>query len=368
MSFPTRRLHVRHTTHYAYDRPVSRSLHQLHLKPITDWRQRVVDYKLTISAPTQVIEYEDTFGNPAARFEVTTPYTELRICAEATVDVTDVDPTAFASNPIRSTFPLVWMPAERLMLGPYLQPEELPDTQLKEIYDYAMTFVEANDRDLAKTLIAINKALHDDYRYAPGSTHLGTTAFDVYLNKRGVCQDLANLFICMARLLGVPARYVCGYIHTGNHGENRIGADASHAWVQLYLPHVGWRGFDPTNGTLPHLDHIRCGYGRHYRDTAPTSGTLYSPARESMWVDVEVAEVLPVGMSPEGGAGAPVVVTPVPAADGPTVIDVPEAGLASAVVNAATLSQPPSPESGLSDVVGPTRQAQMGYQQAATRA
>src|SRR4051812_19854908 len=166
MSFPTRRLHIRHVTRYVYDRPVARSTHRLHLKPITDWRQHVVDYKLTISQPTQVIEYEDVFGNPAARFEMETPFTELTIAAESTVDVADIDPFAFASLPIRPSFPLVWMPAERLMLGPYLQPEELPETQLQEIYDYAMTFVEKNQNDLMETLFAMNLSLHRDYQYS----------------------------------------------------------------------------------------------------------------------------------------------------------------------------------------------------------
>ncbi len=287
-----RRLLIRHTTRYSYDQPVARSVHRLHLRPITDIRQTLVEHKLTITQPTQVIEYEDVFGNRAARFELTQPYTELTVTAESVIDVADHDPFAFASVPIRPSFPLVWMPAERLMLSPYLQPDELPDTQLREIYDYAMTFVERNNHDLMETLFAMNLALHREYKYAPGSTSLETTAFDVYSTRQGVCQDLSNLFIMMARLLGIPARYVCGYIHTGNAGENRIGADASHAWVQLYIPNVGWRGFDPTNGTLPHLDHVRIAYGRHYRDTAPTEGTLYSPATESLGVDVEVKEIV----------------------------------------------------------------------------
>ena len=105
----------------------------------------------------------------------------------------------------------------------------------------------------------------------------------MFTSKKGVCQDFANLFICMARLLGIPARYVCGYVYTGNTG-------ASHAWLQLYIPEVGWRGFDPTNGVLASTNHIRVAYGRHYRDATPTSGTLYSSARETMTVDVQVVE------------------------------------------------------------------------------
>ena len=99
----------------------------------------------------------------------------------------------------------------------------------------------------------------------------------------------------MARLLHLPARYVCGYVFTGNTGAARAGSDASHAWVQVYIPGAGWKGFDPTNGVLPHLDHIRTGVGRNYRDVAPVTGTLYSPAQETMSVDVEVKDISPPG-------------------------------------------------------------------------
>ena len=213
------------------------------------------------------------------------------VSAESQVEIYDVDPFAFASVPIRPAFPLVWMPGERLMLTPYLLPVELPETQLLELTQYAMEFVERNDRDLMETLFAINLAIHRDYTYAPGSTTVFTTPYDVFVTRKGVCQDFTNLFACMARLLGVPARYVCGYIHTGNNGVNRVGCDAAHAWIELYIPNVGWKGFDPTNGTLPHLDHIRIAHGRHYRDVAPIAGTIYTPSYESMRVDVEVHDI-----------------------------------------------------------------------------
>ncbi|MDB5173763.1 MAG: hypothetical protein JWO87_2514 [Phycisphaerales bacterium] len=286
-----RKLSVRHTTRYTYDQPVHRSAHRVHLRPVIDERQSVLSHSLDISVPVEPIKYDDVFGNATARFEITEPYTELTITANSVVEVKDRDPFAFASIPIRPSFPLVWMPGERLMLTPYLLPTELPDTQLQEITDYAMDFVERNNRDLMETLFAMNLAIHRDYTYAPGSTGLWTTPYDVFVKKTGVCQDFSNLFVCMARLLGIPARYICGYIHTGNNGENRVGCDASHAWVQLYIPNVGWKGFDPTNGTLPHLDHIRVAYGRHYRDTAPVEGTIYTPSYETMNVDVEVLDV-----------------------------------------------------------------------------
>jgi transglutaminase-like putative cysteine protease len=121
---------------------------------------------------------------------------------------------------------------------------------------------------------------------------LETTPFDVYQSGEGVCQDFANLFITMARLLGIPARYCCGYIFTGNNQSNgRATSDASHAWAQLYIPNIGWKGFDPTNGVLPEVNHVRVAYGRHYLDATPTAGTLFGPrAEETLNLEVEVME------------------------------------------------------------------------------
>jgi transglutaminase-like putative cysteine protease len=136
----------------------------------------------------------------------------------------------------------------------------------------------------------MNLTLFREYQYVPGSTALQTTPYDVFTTRQGVCQDFSNLFICLARLLGIPARYVCGYVYCPQ--QSQLQSAASHAWVELYIPQVGWKGFDPTNGILPRLDHVRVAVGRHYRDTAPTAGTLYSSAGESMAIDVQVHDVV----------------------------------------------------------------------------
>jgi transglutaminase-like putative cysteine protease len=299
-----RRLSIRHATHYTYGAPVHRSLHRLHLRPILDMRQRPVSHSLTIAPAAPTFESEDVFGNSVVTFEVSQPYTELHIEALSEVEIADSDPFAFARTPIRPSFPLVWMPWEQKMLTPYLTSQELPDTQLREIFDYAMSFVEKNNRDLMETLFAINLALFREYKYAPGTTNHATTAFDVLCNKQGVCQDFSNLFICMARLLAIPARYVWGYIYTGNVGQSRASSDATHAWVQLYIPNVGWKDFDPTNGVLPRTDHVRVGVGRNYRDAAPITGTLYSPANEMLKVDVEVRDLMASAPEPATSSAA----------------------------------------------------------------
>jgi transglutaminase-like putative cysteine protease len=118
----------------------------------------------------------------------------------------------------------------------------------------------------------------------------------VFATRRGVCQDFANLLICLARLLGIPARYRVGYLFAGLSEQRRLQSEASHAWAELYLPHAGWRGFDPTNGCLAGVEHVRVACGRNFRDAAPTSGTIYrGGGRETLEIEVHVE---PAGILP----------------------------------------------------------------------
>jgi len=178
------------------------------------------------------------------------------------------------------------------MMMPYLLPQELPEPQLYELTDYAMSFVERNDYHPIRTVNDINLSIYRDYKYVPGSTSLNTTPFEVYSTREGVCQDFANLFICLTRLLSIPARYRMGYIYTGANYENKIQSDASHAWAEVYLPYIGWRGFDPTNGCAVSQDHIRVACGRNYIDATPTSGTIYKGGGdETLSVEVQMKEI-----------------------------------------------------------------------------
>jgi transglutaminase-like putative cysteine protease/predicted glutamine amidotransferase len=271
------RWRVKHRTTYKYVKPVERSSHVIRLTPVDDRLQHVLEHELRISVSGQVKDYDDVFGNRARRLLIEQPFTELVLEATSLIEVRDVAPLDFRPGTLRarSTIPLVWMPWQRQILAPFLLPPELPETQLDELTEYAMSFVERNDFDLLDTLIDINATIFKEYEYRQGSTTVFTTPFEVYTNRRGVCQDFTNLFICLARLLGVPARYVCGYIYTGPKNPNQVQSEASHAWVQLYLPEAGWKGFDPTNGILTQTSHVRVAVGRNYIDATPTSGTIY---------------------------------------------------------------------------------------------
>jgi transglutaminase-like putative cysteine protease/predicted glutamine amidotransferase len=287
-----KRLEVRHRTLYRYTKPVEKSTHLLRLGPVHDRLQAVVFHETTLSVEGKHQDYEDVFGNQAKRVLLEVPFAELVIEARSRVELYDTDPLSFRPLRTRSTIPLVWMPWQRHMLQPFLLPPELPETQLMELTDYAMSFVERNDYDLIDTLLDINWTIFKEYKYKQGSTTILTTPFEVYVSRFGVCQDFTNLFICLARLLGVPARYVCGYIYTGPKNPNQRQGEASHAWVQVYLPEVGWKGFDPTNGILTQTDHVRVAVGRNYVDATPTSGTIYvGGGGETLEVDVR-CEVL----------------------------------------------------------------------------
>lgn len=288
---PPRRLELRHRTAYRYEEPVERSIHTLRLQPIHDRLQRLVSHQLSVSVDGKWRDYDDVFGNRARRMLLETPYTELIIDSHALVVTIDTDPLEFRPIHARTTIPLNWMPWQRHMLGPYLLPPELPETQLVELHEYAMSFVERNGYDLIDSLLDMNLSIYKDYEYRQGSTTVATTPFDTYVGRHGVCQDFTNLFLCLARLLGIPARYVCGYLYTGPKQENRAMGEATHAWAQVYLPEAGWKGFDPTNGVLTQTDHVRVAVGRNYMDATPTSGTIYvGGGAETLEVTVTVEE------------------------------------------------------------------------------
>jgi transglutaminase-like putative cysteine protease/predicted glutamine amidotransferase len=284
-----RHLRITHRTVYRYAKTVEHSTHMLRIVPAHDRTQTLRELHVTLSVDGDSCEYDDVFGNRARRVRLMTPYDELIIEARSRVTTLEVDPIGRRGPHARATIPLVWMPWQRHMLQPYLLPPELPESELLDLSEYAMRFVERNDFDLLDALLDINRTIFDEYTYVQGVTAVTTTPFEVYANRRGVCQDFANLFICLARMLGAPARYVCGYIFTGPKHDNIRQSEASHAWAQVYLPEMGWVGFDPTNGCVTQTDHVRVAVGRNYLDATPTSGTIFvGGGHETLEVDVRV--------------------------------------------------------------------------------
>ncbi len=284
---------VTHTTEYSYSEPVEHSTHLFRLQPTDDPIQEVEHATLSISSPTEEIQFEDVFGNQAIHCVIDQPYKKLSVKAISRVKVFATPPDNHNLSRRQTSIPLVWMPWQRQMMMPYLLPAELPESQLTELTEYAMSFVLRNDYHLVNIIEDMTMSIYRDYKYVSGSTSLSTTPFEVYTSRQGVCQDFANLLICLARLLSIPARYRMGYIYTGVDYANKIQSDASHAWAEVYLPYVGWRGFDPTNGCAVSQDHIRVACGRNYIDATPTSGTIYrGGGKETLKIAVKMREIL----------------------------------------------------------------------------
>lgn len=292
LSLGYRLFDVTHTTHYEYANSVEHSTHNFRLQPIEDLIQEVIYSKFFISSLSEQIQYEDVFGNQAIHCVIGNPYKQLTVESTSRVKIFATPPDDHGLSRRNTSIPLAWMPWQRQMMMPYLLSEELPESQLTELTEYAMSFVKRNNYNLLNTLKDINLSIYQDYKYKPKSTSLDTTPFEVYISRQGVCQDFANLFICLARLLSIPARYRMGYIYTGINYANKIQSDESHAWLEVYMPYVGWRGFDPTNGCSALQDHVRVACGRNYRDATPSSGTIYKGGgKEILSTGVKMIEI-----------------------------------------------------------------------------
>lgn len=283
------KLQVSHETFYQYDYPVNSSKNFLRLFPVTDNNQKILSHNISVSTDCHSEVFTDVFDNRVCFLEINKPFKELSIKMESVVIVAPVKPI-IESKSFRQTYPLVWLPWQRQMMLSYLLPPELPEFQLSTLTEYALSFVEHNDYKIIDILNDINTTIYNEYMYVSGLTDLSTTPFELFQHRKGVCQDFANLFICLARLLNIPARYRSGYIYMGDNHENTFQSASSHAWVEVYLPWLGWLGYDPTNGYLASTDHIRMACGRNYFDAAPISGTVFASSgnREEMTINVKV--------------------------------------------------------------------------------
>lgn len=285
---------IEHVTNYSYSRAVNHSKHLFRLLPAIDLSQSVLDFQFDVSIKgAELSNFSGVFGNNASFLSIKKPYKELVISAKSIVAVSKLDLKMDLLHQSR-TVPLIWMPWDKAMMDAYLQPPELTEPELFALSDYAMSFVSRNHNDILAVLDDINQTIYKDYKYADHITDFQTTAFDVYINKQGVCQDFANLFICLARLLNIPARYRVGYLFTGTKYENHTQGDESHAWVEVFLPYMGWIGYDPTNGVMAETDHIKVACGRYYRDATPTSGAIFNTnpdVEESLNTSVKVIKL-----------------------------------------------------------------------------
>ena len=285
---------VSHRTTYTYRKPVLQSEHLVHLVPRQSPRQRVLRHSLLVEpAPSSNIPFADYFGNTATILAIDDEHTELVAHARSTVEVKAPElPMLALSTP--------W----ELVVGRATRDEglDIPVLQfisasahtrlLREALVYARPSFPPN-RPILEAALDLTRRIHADFTFDNAATDISTPVARVLKERRGVCQDFAHLALTCLRGLGLPGRYVSGYLLTyPPPGMEKLqGSDASHAWISAWAPEVGWVDFDPTNGVIPTDEHVTVAYGRDYDDVSPISGVLLGGGRQTMVVAVDVSVV-----------------------------------------------------------------------------
>jgi transglutaminase-like putative cysteine protease len=286
---------ITHTTTYDYSTPVSLCQNITHLTPRPMPSQRVRHTALVVNPqPAVVSNRTDYFGNAQTYFAVQEPHRTLTITASHVVEVDPRTPVDAAATP-------AWE----------LVRDDLHtcrDATTLEAYQFALPSPHVSHSDslrayarpsfspgrpIGEAVLDLVARIHHDFQYDAAATTVATPVEEVLQQRRGVCQDFAHVAITCLRALGLPARYVSGYLLTlPPPGMEKLqGADASHAWISVWTPEVGWVDFDPTNGLIPTDSHITVAHGRDYDDVSPVSGVLLGGRDQKMTVAVDVTVV-----------------------------------------------------------------------------
>ncbi len=271
---------IRHLTEYNYATRVSTCYNLAQVCPRNTPRQTLIKHHIYVNPyPSTAQQREDYFGNLAYHFDIQKPHNQLTITAESDIDIPvlqsylDLD-LGISVNDAREML-------HRTQSQPALMAREfLLDSAMVRhddaLADYARVSFEPT-RPLNAAVNELTERIFTDFTYDPNFSTVATPLTDVLAHKRGVCQDFAHLQIACLRAMGIPARYVSGYLETlPPPGQKKlVGADATHAWVSYFSPQEGWIEFDPTNNTMANHQHIVTAYGRDYFDVTPLKGVIY---------------------------------------------------------------------------------------------
>jgi transglutaminase-like putative cysteine protease len=279
-----------HVTQFDYDAPVTDNYNEVRLRPLQDDVQSCLSFRLTTTPSTVTSTHLDYYGNTVHHFNVLREHRHLRIEAASVVLVQA--PLPFPSQ----TLLLSAVPDMRDELEEhydFLNPTDyVPHDQ--GVRDIAAKAESECDGTCLGFAVSAMRVVHEAFRYEKGATHVHSSIRDALSTGAGVCQDFAHILLAMVRMYGLPGRYVSGYLvpvrTTDGEGasvEQVIGGQASHAWMEVFIPGSGWIGLDPTLGAPTGGQHVRVAYGRDYADVAPIRG-VYKGKAGHMSVNVGV--------------------------------------------------------------------------------
>lgn len=284
---------VKHSTRFIYESPVSESVMEVRMHPMSDLNQTCHTFELLSDPPAHIMSYSDYSGNIIHNFNIPGIHQHLHIQAFSTVEI---HPVKTIPNILpESTWDDILKDAENSDLWEMLTPSHftIPTLAMHQLMEELS--IDKKD-DPMRLVRELNSKLFEAFAYVPESTHVDSTIDEAILNRRGVCQDFTHIMIAILRSLGIPARYVSGYLYQSREIEDRSVDGASHAWLEAWFPKIGWVGFDPTNNRLASERHISIAVGRDYRDVPPTKGVYKGGSGSTLEVAVNVSRIdaLPV--------------------------------------------------------------------------
>ena len=295
---------IRHVTRFTYESAISESVMEARMQPRTDATQRCLHFGLRTQPASRVMMYQDHQGNVVHHFNIPGRHSQLTVTAEALVACSAaVDPPSAADS-------FAHVPNAAVMSGSTTWERLDALTSSGEFWDvlnsspfarrtarletFACEIGLGRDSDPLVTVRQLTAEIHQRFEYSPLSTRVDSPIDDALETRRGVCQDFAHIMIALVRGLGIPCRYVSGYLFQQGQDSVRSVDGATHAWVEVLMPDLGWIGFDPTNNLMTGDRHIRVAIGRDYADVPPTRGVYkgVSAVRTELAVGVSVGPAL----------------------------------------------------------------------------
>ncbi|WP_346237944.1 transglutaminase family protein [Niabella insulamsoli] len=273
---------IKHITRYTYSSPAVECTNQIMLYPLQDAAQSVADHKITITKDPLIETFIDYFGNRLGMFSIVEPHTELLITSEADVVTREVvmpkEKLAVADQwrllaSLREQFPYI----------DFIQQEAFERAEELKAF---IGGIFSDQKTPFQNALTFSEYIFKNFEYKKGITSVETRIDDIWELKAGVCQDFAHILLLILRRIGIPARYVSGYICPKNNEFRGVGA--THAWVEAYLPDYGWIGLDPTNNCIASDRHIRLAVGRNFSDVTPVKGTYKGSSAHVLEVSVSI--------------------------------------------------------------------------------
>jgi transglutaminase-like putative cysteine protease len=283
---------IRHVTRFTYEAAIAESVMEARMQPRSELTQRCIHFGLSTTPSSRVMMYQDHDGNIVHHFNIPGRHSRLTMTAEALVELSD------GAHVPESLDPGAWDRLDEMTAtGEYW------DVMNPSVFARSTALLNELASELALTrtddpLSALRHLTEEIFRrfeYRPESTRVDSPIDDALEARRGVCQDFAHIFITLARELGIPCRYISGYLFRRSEADDRSLDGATHAWAEALLPDVGWIGFDPTNNMVAGDGHIRVAVGRDYADVPPTRGVYkgVSAVRSELAVAVKVGTAQP---------------------------------------------------------------------------